>query len=1182
MRVSFPEPHRAVVSPAVGDLVLLDDECLGDLRWYLEDFLRAPFGAYVERGERVAARLTEWGRSMFTAIFGATAEEYELLRSSPTPEVVFRSDRPDWLGLPWELLADPTRPTPLALDGVRITRMLASGEQAAAFAVADERPRVLMVISRPDGERDVAFRSIARPMLAAVDHRAEVVVLRPPTLERLAETLIGARAAGRPFHIVHLDCHGELAEEAVLLLEQPGVGAERVRAAQLARVLADAQVPVVVLNACQSGAMGSTVEAAVATRLVAGGATAVVAMAYTVYAVAAAEFMTAFYQRLFSGATVAEAVVSGRARMARHPERPSPVGRRPLEDWLIPVHYARAEVQFPDRPGPPAPGAEQRALTAVGTFVGRDHEFHRLEASAVTCPVILLHGPAGVGKSELAKAFGRWWRDTGGVRSPEHVIWYSFEPGVPTFGVAGLVTEIGLQVFGPAFAVAEDRRRRAMVEQLLRRERLLIIWDNFEAVGADDTRDGDRDLRELQEFLADLGRSVVLVTSRTDEARLGEVRRIELGGLAPEESAEYTDRLLAPYPDAARRRSQPAFRQLLAWLDGHPLTMRLVLPHLETTDSDVLLAGLRGMAELPQGYGTGRTGSLTASLSYSTSRLPARSRRLLTATALFQGVTDADVLALLSADPNAPERFREVTVDGWVAVLDEATRVGLLVDSGSGTYRLHPALPAYFLNEWRAAADSFEAELADARRALVDAMAALATWGYEQLLRGEPLWGHAVAYLHRSNLTQALRGALDAGMWAQALHLGLLMNEEWGWSGRTDEANGWADRVRLAVEDADGEPPRTPAQGSALWLFFVSAQLNRSPHADPVAAEAMYHKVHDVLLDQPESSQRQRQLAVVAGQLGQLCMQAGRHDEARRWFEQVLGVAQELGYPHGVASVHQWYGDIAVARGRWDEAEQWYEKSMSGSREAGDQPGVATSCQSLGKVAWMRQDFDAAERWYREALAVREGMHDQRGTATVLVALGEVAHYRGDFDAAERWYSQALVAREKAGDLLGAAFVCYELGALAQRAERWDTAEQWYQRAIPAATMAADSSQLGLTHHALGTLAEARERYAAAEEWYRRALADFTRVGNRIGIASCHGSLGLLAERRGDLASALEYVVRCVTQFDDFPNPATGPAPEHLRRLVDRLGLAALQETWLRVAGVDLPGTVRHQVTADG
>ena len=53
-------------------------------------------------------------------------------------------------------------------------------------------------------------------------------------------------------------------------------------------------------------------EAAVATRLLMGGVSSVVAMAYRVYAVAAAEFMTAFYQRLFAGDRVADAVHTGR------------------------------------------------------------------------------------------------------------------------------------------------------------------------------------------------------------------------------------------------------------------------------------------------------------------------------------------------------------------------------------------------------------------------------------------------------------------------------------------------------------------------------------------------------------------------------------------------------------------------------------------------------------------------------------------------------------------------------------------------------------------------------------------------------------------------------------------------------------------------------------------------------
>src|SRR5271169_749762 len=33
-------------------------------------------------------------------------------------------------------------------------------------------------------------------------------------------------------------------------------------------------------------------------------------------------------------------------------------------------------------------------------------------------------------KTELAKAFGRWWRDTGGTDDPRFVFWHSIEPGM--------------------------------------------------------------------------------------------------------------------------------------------------------------------------------------------------------------------------------------------------------------------------------------------------------------------------------------------------------------------------------------------------------------------------------------------------------------------------------------------------------------------------------------------------------------------------------------------------------------------------------------------------------------------------------------------------------------------------------------------------------------------------------
>ncbi len=739
----------------------LSDDELEELRWYLEDYLRAPFGVYEQRGPQVAGRLEEWGRRMFAGLFAVDAarDAYVVLRTRAAaagagsrPEIVVRSAQPEWLGLPWELLADPAQPSPVALDAAAVSRSLPGAQMGQAFSVGGEQLRVLMVISRPGGTGDVGYRMIARPLLERLDAvrgDVELVVLRPPTMQTLVDTLATARTAGRPFQVVHFDGHGVLSgrragmgppvgfdatESGMLVFEKPGGGADTVPAEDVARVLAEARVPVVVLNACQSGAIGKQLEAAVATRLLAGGASSVVAMAYSVYAVAAAEFMSAFYERLFAGDRISDAVTAGRARLARNALRPSPKGKMALSDWVVPVHYLRRDAHFPslrDTAADPAGGVRgglsldaaldrirddpagdvRDPLAPRDAFVGRDGLIYTLEVAVRLQRVVVIHGPGGTGKTELAKAFGRWWRDTGGVEHPELVIWHSFEPGVDSFGLDGVLSAIGRRVYGVDFAQLDATRRRQVVRDLLANHRVLVVFDNFESVHsmpdpATATPPLDEPGRdELRDFLAEVAAassSAIIITSRSPETWLGEMRRLPLAGLSAEETFDYADQLLAPYPDAVSRRAQRVFGELMEWLDGHPLSMRLTLPYLDTTDTADLLAGLRGITALPGSDDGGRTTSLPACITYSVTHLDPETRQLLAAVCLFHGVTDADVLGIFSQQPQAPRRFADTSAETWAHVLDRAVGVGLLTTLGSGMYGIHPALPSYLANHWRA------------------------------------------------------------------------------------------------------------------------------------------------------------------------------------------------------------------------------------------------------------------------------------------------------------------------------------------------------------------------------------------------------------------------------------------------------------------------------------------------
>lgn len=135
------------------------------------------------------------------------------------------------------------------------------------------------------------------------------------------------------------------------------------------------------------------------------------------------------------------------------------------------------------------------------------------------------------------------------------MLWHSFEPGVASFGLDGLITGLGLDIFGAGFGRLDAGQRLDAVRRLLAEHRVLLVWDNFETVREMPDPDGatppldEEGCAALKGFLAwvrDHSRSAVIITSRTPEGWLGQVRRITVGGLNRAEAARYADHLLAP------------------------------------------------------------------------------------------------------------------------------------------------------------------------------------------------------------------------------------------------------------------------------------------------------------------------------------------------------------------------------------------------------------------------------------------------------------------------------------------------------------------------------------------------------------------------------------------------------------------------------------------------------------
>jgi tetratricopeptide (TPR) repeat protein len=485
------------------------------IRWYLEDYLEFDHDPAPAIAKRVETLMERIGADLFAQVFQSSPEGQRCwtLASMALPQtrIEIVTDVRTATDIPWELMRDAASGTTLALSAREFVRGARGAQQVF---VAQEEPgvvRILLVVARPGGGRDVPFRSVASRLVRRLADAAgkgwRLDVLRPPTFRQLANVLRTAADSGEPYHVVHFDGHGGYGD---LASPSDGMGRPSVHAYdataggrqgflvfeddekedrsdcvggdRLGPLLRDAGVQALILNACRSAfaespnepapeteeARTALAEAAaygsLAQQVMQAGLGGVVAMRYSVWVVTAAEFVERLYERLSAGETLGQAVAAARKALADDPMREVGAVPRPLSDWHVPLVWERA----PQRlwPARAASGLAAPQAAPHGAFVdpklprapdfgffGRDETLHALDRGFddrghFSQRVILLSAFAGSGKTQVAAEFARWYAATGGVQGA--VLFSSFERHLP---LPRMLDRIG-DVFGGALAAA--------------------------------------------------------------------------------------------------------------------------------------------------------------------------------------------------------------------------------------------------------------------------------------------------------------------------------------------------------------------------------------------------------------------------------------------------------------------------------------------------------------------------------------------------------------------------------------------------------------------------------------------------------------------------------------------------------------------------------------------------------
>ncbi|MFN8444920.1 MAG: CHAT domain-containing protein [Caldilineaceae bacterium] len=709
------------------------------LAWYFERWLRFPFTDQV-KAQAAAASVRRYGETLFAQTLGSderiSSRYRQALRQGEEGLHFQIIGAPEFHQLHWEALWDPECARPLTLAAT----MIRSGTQPIVYPLtvqASPTIHLLLVTSRPRGIRDVGYRTIQRPlveMLQQTQLPVQVDMVRPGTWRALVDHLRRTRQQQGVgyYQIIHFDLHGavltrsqvagirsvetnsyevrqseryaradlhELGEgrTAWLFFEDDEIvgGAEEnppldaVNAQEVADLLLEQQIPIAILNACQSGQETGDSETSLGSRLLQAGVQTVVAMGYSVTVSAASQLMAALYRQLFQPPhDLLSALAAGRTALHHDKSRNASYNQRiRLEDWLLPVVYqpsARTPTRLPlrelsfeesiafhqrlaTRYTPPAPNYG---------FVGRDIDILQIEKRLLQTSegkrrnLLLIQGMGGAGKSTLLRHLGSWWQTTGLV---DEVFYFGYDEKAYTlqqllFEVAGrllnraIPTGAAVSREFATFQAMQLPLQASLLAKKLGSERHLLILDNLESVTGDPLA--------IPNTLPPAEQNAIRVfstncwagrrwccrprggaewlqggnnrsTALTASPPLRPVDRYALPGLDPSAAADLAERILQrQVADPGKVRSyaaSDAFARLLTLLDGSPLALEVVLSNLaQQTPEEILTALQSGEVALdPQRplaaeqIAERRTQSILACIAYSHSNLDAEAQRLL-------------------------------------------------------------------------------------------------------------------------------------------------------------------------------------------------------------------------------------------------------------------------------------------------------------------------------------------------------------------------------------------------------------------------------------------------------------------------------------------------------------------------------------------------------------------------
>ncbi|MEK8016568.1 MAG: tetratricopeptide repeat protein [Candidatus Parabeggiatoa sp.] len=1130
LNLEFPSENQVIIhfneqhSEPLNFQSPVTEEDQKDIRWYLEVY------AYLyttdvddKRADKIAARLPLLGESLLKSVFynDKATQLFEQFHSQTNVGrlLTISASHPAILSLPWELLRFNDNYLFHDTPRISIRRRLANRDEAKKpLAIkAKNRLHLLFVVSRPQGAGFIDPRTDPIAVLDALDQTGriiEVEFLRPATLGNLRARLKDKTKP--PIDILHFDGHGAFDSQAsmgyLLFTDQGSWTKHLVPATGLGLILGSANIPLVILSACQSAAIGDSEEpmGTVAVQLTHAGVASVIAMTHSVHVNATRALFSAFYQHLTCGKGIGEALDNARSDLYQKPDRIELQRGQEhvtlkLYDWFLPALYQAGEdTPLLTKPIEVEKQAEihwgnLRTLQEAG-FWGRTQELWQIECAFVQDKTrrFTICGFGGQGKTYLAIETGQWLYRTGLFEKVCFVDYAAFQ-GVDAVGwaVSTLATLLDKSLVDAQAATA------ALAQQAT-----LLILDNLEALSTESLNE----LLTVAKAWSEIGQCRVLMTTRTPDFHHPDYpietqnkihQSLPLQGLSNEDALKYFERLMKlPPPPQVQPPKRDELLRLFQKVDFHPLSIGLLASRLKEVTPDKLGERLEALLEETP------DNRLLASLNLSLDRLDDEARRLLPSLGVFQGGALEMMLLVIT----------EMPLEKWGKLLFLLETTGLiqvetLPNINVPYLQFHPSLSALLKSDNKDLRHRHQRRYYELSHDLCVAD------------NPNPLETRAIVKREFPNLLFAVKGALTEET-DYAVEFVTYMNMFLYFFGLQDDL----DQLNQQATKLAGKV------GSQNWYSSKHSVGQQLFYAGDYSEAGNIFT--DILTGLGTIASYKH--CVTLGYLGRCFIQQGKAKQAVTYYQQGLEIALKLEQNKGVQRqtglLYSDLGKLLTDMGRYKDAQEAYVQSLRIVQEIGDSRGEVVIQVGLGSLAIAQGKLAEAEQRYQIALAIFQRFHEPDSEAACWHQLGVVYEQTKQWEAAEHAYRQAANIDERQGNLVGIAQTWYNLSLLMQKRGKLADAEAWCRKAIKVDKQLNNPKDMAINLSHLAELIQNQgNRLAEGQQLAEKALAIKKTLNPAMAtIWTTYDILAQIAEKQNDTAKASEYHRQSREAYQEF------------------------------------------------